>query len=113
MITIYHNPRCRKSREALEILKDRNKNLDIILYLQEPLNENQLKQIVSMLEIEPEQLVRKNEVEWKDNFKGKDISQKDILKAITKYPKLMERPVVVNGKKAVIARPPERVLEII
>ena len=113
MITIYHNPRCRKSREALEILKHKNLELDIVHYLQDTLKVGQLTQIISLLGIEPSALVRKNEKDWKDNFKGKELSQTKVIDAIAEYPKIMERPIVINGKKAIIARPPERVLEII
>ena len=113
MITIYHNPRCTKSREALEILNQKQCDLDIVLYLKDSLSEQKLENIISLLNVKADDLVRKKEIEWKDNFKGKEMNQKEIIKALVKYPKLMERPIVVNGKKAVIARPPEKVLEII
>jgi arsenate reductase len=113
MITIYHNPRCSKSRQALDILSQKHVDFDVVLYLKNPLCEDQLENIISILRIEPEELVRKNETDWKDNYKGKELSHKETIMAIAKYPKLMERPIVVNNKNAVIARPPERVLEII
>ena len=113
MITIYHNPRCTKSREALEILSQKHDDFEIVHYLKNPLNEKQLENVVSLLNIEAIDLVRKNELQWKDNFKDKQLSQKEVIIAIAKYPKLMERPIVINNKKAVIARPTERVLEII
>lgn len=113
MITIYHNPRCTKSREALEIVSQKHDDYEVILYLKNPLNERQLENLVSLLNIEAKDLVRKNEMEWKNNYKGKQLSQKEIINAMAKHPKLMERPIVINNKKAVIARPPQRVLEII
>ena len=113
MITIYHNPRCSKSREALEILRNKHDNFEVVLYLKTPLKQQQLEVIVSLLKIEAQDLVRKNEGDWKYSFKDKKLSHKEIIDAIAKYPKLMERPIVVNDKKAVIARPPQRVLEII
>lgn len=113
MITIYHNPRCSKSRQALDILSQKHDDFEVVLYLKNPLGQQQLENIISILKIEPEELVRKNEMEWKDNYKVKALSRKETIMAIAKYPKLMERPIVVNNKNAVIARPPERVLEII
>jgi arsenate reductase len=113
MITIYHNPRCRKSRETLEILSQSQTNIDVVEYLKNPLNETELKNLISLLNIDAEDLLRKNEAEWKSNFKGKSMSQSEIILAMVEYPKLMERPVVVNKDKAVIARPPQRVLEVI
>lgn len=113
MITIYHNPRCTKSRKALEIVSQKHDDYEVILYLKNPLNEKQLENLVSLLNIEAKDLVRKNEMEWKNNYKGKQLSQKEIINAMAKHPKLMERPIVINNKKAVIARPPQRVLEII
>ena len=113
MITIYHNPRCTKSREALEIVSQKHNDFEVVLYLKNPLNERQLENLVSLLNIEAKDLVRKNEMEWRDNYKDKQLSQKEIIIAIAKHPKLMERPIVKNNKKAVIARPPQKVLEII
>lgn len=113
MITIYHNPRCTKSREALEIVSQKHDDFEVVLYLKNPLNERQLENLVYLLNIEAKDLVRKNEMEWKDNYKDKQLSQKEIIIAIAKHPKLMERPIVKNNKKAVIARPPQKVLEII
>lgn len=113
MITIYHNPRCTKSREALEIVSQKHDDFEVVLYLKNPLNERQLENLVYLLNIEAKDLVRKNEMEWRDNYKDKQLSQKEIIIAIAKHPKLMERPIVKNNKKAVIARPPQKVLEII
>ncbi|MGC6470636.1 MAG: arsenate reductase (glutaredoxin) [Flavobacteriales bacterium] len=113
LVTIYHNPRCRKSREALQILNDKHIQPTIVEYLKTTLDKNQLTKLVSKLAISPIDLVRTNEAIWKDQFKGKQLSDKDIITAMVENPKLIERPIVVRDEKAVIARPPELVLEII
>ena len=113
MITIYHNNRCRKSREGLEILENSNKPFEIKKYLEDVPTKNELQDVISKLAINPIDLVRKNETIWKDNFKNKELSDSQILDAMVKNPKLIERPIVINGNKAVIGRPPEKILEII
>ena len=113
MITIYHNPRCTKSRQGLEIVENSDKPFQIIKYLDEKLSTNQLNIIVKALGIKPIELVRKNEAIWKENFKGKDLTDIEIINAMVANPKLIERPIVINGNKAVIGRPPERILSII
>lgn len=113
MITIYHNPRCRKSREGLELLENSGKDFAVVKYLDEPMSEAQLKEIISLLEIEPLQLVRKNETIWKTNYKDKKLSDSQLISAMVAHPKLIERPIVINGKQAVIGRPPVTILDII
>lgn len=113
MIRIYHNPRCRKSREGLQILKDSGKDFEIIKYLDDPISESELRKIINLLEIEPIELVRKNEAIWKSDYKQKDLSNNDIVLAMIENPKLIERPIVINNKKGVIGRPPSRITEII
>ncbi|WP_223548337.1 arsenate reductase (glutaredoxin) [Aestuariivivens sp. NBU2969] len=113
MITIYHNPRCTKSRQGLEIVENSDKPFQIIKYLDEKLSTKQLNIIVKALGIKPIELVRKNETIWKENFKGKDLSDIEIINAMVANPKLIERPIVINGNKAVIGRPPERIFSII
>ncbi|SDS46240.1 arsenate reductase [Formosa sp. Hel1_31_208] len=113
MITIYHNPRCRKSREGLQLIENSGKDFAIIKYLDEQFSEIQLKKVISLLEISPLELVRKNEPIWKSDFKGKTLSDEAIISAMVNHPKLIERPIVINGKKAVVGRPPEQILEII
>jgi arsenate reductase len=110
---IYHNPRCRKSREGLQILEDSKKEFEVVLYLDNPPSEGELKSIVSKLGISPLELVRKGEADWKENFKGKDLTDDEIIKAMIAYPKLIERPIVVSGNKAVVGRPPERIKELL
>lgn len=113
MLKIYHNPRCRKSREGLAILESNNKKFEIINYLNDILTEKELKQIIELLGIKPIELVRKNEAIWKDKFKGKNLSDNEIILAMVQNPKLIERPIVTYGNKAVIGRPPENILTII
>ena len=113
MIKIYHNPRCRKSREGLQILENSGKEFEIIKYLEDIPSEEELAKIIKKLNINPIQLVRKNEKVWKENFKEKDLSDHEIVKAMIENPKLIERPIVINNNKAVIGRPPETILEYI
>ncbi len=113
MIKIYHNNRCRKSRCGLEILENSGKEFEVVKYLEDIPSEEDLKNIISMLGISPIELVRKNEAIWKENYKGKSLSDKDIIKAMAENPKLIERPIVINGNKAVIGRPPEKIIDII
>ena len=113
MIKVCHNPRCRKSREGLQILENSEKEFEIIKYLEDIPSEEELAKIIKKLNINPIQLVRKNEKVWKENFKGKDLSDHEIVKAMIENPKLIERPIVINNNKAVIGRPPETILEYI
>ena len=113
MIKIYHNPRCRKSREGLAILENSGKEFEIIKYLETIPSLKELTEIIHLLDITPIQLVRKTEKIWKENYKGKEMSDADIIEAITAHPKLIERPIVINKEKAVIGRPPEKINTII
>ncbi|WP_299061082.1 arsenate reductase (glutaredoxin) [uncultured Polaribacter sp.] len=113
MIRIYHNPRCRKSREGLEILENSKKEFKVVKYLDEIPSEKELTNIIQLLGITPIQLVRKTEKIWKENYKGKEMSDAEIIKAMLDNPKLIERPIVINNNKAVIGRPPEDILSII
>ena len=113
MIVIYHNPRCSKSRETIEILETQKANHEVIKYLDEPLSAEKLGKIVKLLNIKPIELIRKNETIWKENFKDLDFSDSELIKVMAKYPILIERPIVINGDKAVIGRPPKKILDII
>ncbi len=113
MIKIYHNPRCSKSRQGLAILEESGKAYEIIKYLENEVDVEQLKAIISKLGIKPIDLVRKNEAIWKSNYKGKSLSDKEIIDAMVTNPKLIERPIVVNENNAVVGRPPEIILNII
>ena len=109
---IYHNPRCSKSRQTLEIIQQKNKNVEIIDYLNNVPTEQELIDIIKLLKIKPEELVRKGEDIYKENFKGKILTDTAWIKAMIEHPKLIERPIVISGNKAVIGRPPEKVLEL-
>lgn len=113
MITIYHNPRCSKSREGLQIVAQSGKDFTVINYIKEPLTVNELKDLIALLGITPIDLVRKGESIWKEQFKGKTLSNDQIIQAMVDYPRLMERPVVVHGKNAIIGRPPLNIKSIL
>ncbi len=113
MIKIYHNNRCSKSRMGLKLLEESGKNFEIINYLEHIPSKETLKNIINLLKIKPIELVRKNEVIWKEQYKGKDLSDNEIIDAMIANPKLIERPIVINGTKAVIGRPTDKISEII
>jgi arsenate reductase len=113
MIKIYHNPRCSKSREALNILENETTDFKVIKYLDEELNAKELAEIIKLLRIKPIELVRKNESLWKDNFKNSTFTDRELIDVMIKNPKLIERPIVINGNKAVVGRPPKKILDII
>lgn len=109
MLTIYHNPRCRKSRETLQLIEDSGELVEVIEYLKEVPSKKELTKLVEMLGIKPYDLLRRGEADFKDNFKGKDLSDEEWIEAMIEYPKLIERPIVVREHKAVLGRPPENV----
>lgn len=113
MIKIYHNPRCSKSREGLQIVENSNIAYEIIKYLDNQLSEKELTQIIRLLNIPPLNLVRKNEKIWKEHFKGKEFTDQELIKILANHPKLIERPIVVHNNKAVIGRPPSTILSIL
>jgi len=113
MIKIYHNPRCSKSRQGLAILENSNIDFEIIKYLDTPPTEEELTNIISKLGIAPIDLVRKNEAIWKENFKGKDFSDKKLIEIMVQNPKLIERPIVIHNNTAVVGRPPEKINTIL
>jgi arsenate reductase len=113
MIKIYHNPRCQKSREGLAFLEASGEEFEIIKYLENTISENELTTIISKLGIKPLDLLRKNEAVWKRNFEGKELTESAIILAMTHHPKLIERPIVVKGNKAVIGRPSEKISELL
>ena len=112
-VTIYHNPRCSKSRQTLALIEEKGIEPDIIEYLTSPPSEAELDNILTLLGIEPEALMRKGEDEFKQYFKGKTLSRVEAISLMVQYPKVIERPVVVNGNKATVGRPPESVLDIL
>ncbi len=113
-VTIYHNPRCSKSRQTLALLEDRGVELEIIDYLKTPPSASELKSILNKLGLSARDIVRKGEDAYKDNnLSDKSISDDDIIAAMVTTPKLIERPIVVAGEKAALGRPPESVLKIL
>lgn len=110
--TIYHNPRCGKSREALALLEEKNATIDVINYINEPLTFDQLRDVLDILDIPAEDLIRKNEAVWKDLFADKELSEEEFIYAMIEHPKLMQRPIVVKGDKAVIARPASEIEQL-
>jgi len=112
MITIYHNNRCSKSREGLGLLQNSGEEFKIINYLTDIPTKTELKKIVALLNIKPIDLIRKNEAIWKEHYKTQDLTGNQVIQAMVKYPKLIERPIVINGDKAVIGRPPNKILEV-
>jgi arsenate reductase len=111
--TIYHNPRCGKSRDTLAIIRDHGIEPTIIEYLKTPPTKDELRSIVKKLGLKPEQLVRKGEDVYKEDFAGKSLDEEQWLEVLAKNPILIERPIVVRGGKAIIGRPPEKVRELL
>lgn len=110
---ILHNPRCRKSRETLELIRNAGVEPEIILYLEDVPTKKELQDLLAKLKLSPESLIRKGEAIYKEQFKGKTLSDKEWIDTMVKYPKLIERPIVVKGKKAILGRPPENVLPLL
>jgi len=113
MVTIYHNPRCSKSRQTLELLQSKGIDPEVVLYLENPLDSSTLTELLKKLDIGAQQLLRRSEPQFKDNFRDRELTEMQLVEAMIRYPKLIERPIVVVDDRAVIGRPPENVLEII
>lgn len=113
-LTLYHNPRCSKSRGALELLEERGFNPDVVRYLENPPDAATLKALLGKLGIGARQLLRIGEDEYKElDLANTALSDEQLIAAMAAHPKLIERPILVVGDKAVIGRPPEKVLEIL
>ncbi len=112
-IIVYHNSRCSKSRYALAYLDDKKVEYEIVEYLKDVPTKDELTNIIKMLGILPEGLVRKGEPDFKENFKGRELTNNEWIEAMIQYPKLIERPIVIKNNKAVIARPTERIDELV
>ena len=113
-VTIYHNPRCSKSRQTLKILQDEGHAPEIIEYLKTPPSVAQLGHILDMLGIEPQELMRKKEKEFSENDLGREtLSREALIEAMVENPVLIERPIVISNDRAIIGRPPEAVRQII
>ncbi len=114
MVTLYHNPRCAKSREALTLLQAHTQKINVVLYLENPPTAKALKELLAILNINARQLLRKSEDTYKElNLADEKLSEAALIKAMVSNPKLIERPIAINGNKAIIGRPPENVLSIL
>ena len=113
-ITIYHNPRCSKSRATLELLKTSGRDPQLVEYLKEPPTAETLDDILDLLGMEPRDLMRKKEKEYREaGLDNPDLGRKELIAAMVEHPRLIERPIVIANGKAAIGRPPEKVLEIL
>ena len=113
MIQVFHNPRCTKSRECLAFLENSDKEYEVIKYLETSPTFDELSDIIKKLNVKPIELVRQKEPLWIEKFKSKKLSDKQIIEAMIANPILIERPIVINGDKAMIARPLEKAVAII
>ena len=113
-IKIYHNPRCSKSRMTMALLTEKGIQANVVEYLQSPPSKQELDDILNMLKLQPRQLMRTHEAEYKDNnLADESLSRDQLIDAMLKFPKLIERPIVISNGKAAIGRPPETVLSIL
>jgi arsenate reductase len=111
MLTIYHNPRCSKSRQTLQLIEENNQEVSIVEYLKTPLSSDDIKKLLSLLNISPIEMMRTKEAEFKEqNLKG--ANDNTLITAMVNTPKLIERPIVTSKNNAVIGRPPENVLTL-
>jgi len=113
LITIYHNNRCGKSRSALCLLEESGQKFQTVEYLKDVPSVEEIKSILKKLKLKPHDIIRTKEDVYLENFKGKDLTDEQWTQAMHEHPILMERPIVMNGNKAVVARPPEKVKEIL
>ncbi|VAW76770.1 Uncharacterized protein YfgD, not an arsenate reductase [hydrothermal vent metagenome] len=113
-VTIYHNPRCSKSRQTLELLEQNGVDADVVEYLETPPDTDQLEHILKLLKLEPHELIRTNESEYREQgMDNPDLSRQQLIALMVKHPKVIQRPIVIKDGKAAIGRPPETVLEIL
>lgn len=111
--TIYHNPRCSKSRQTLQLLEDNGVEPEVVLYLEQPPTRAQLITLLSKLKLSPRELLRKGEDEYKAlDLANPELEDEELLDAMVAHPKLIERPIVVRGERAVLGRPPENILKL-
>jgi arsenate reductase len=111
--TIIHNPRCGKSRNALAALVEAGREPEIRLYLNDVLNAEELKNLLKKLKLDPIDIIRKTENDYKENYKGKSLNNEQWIEAMISYPKLIQRPIIIKGEKAIIARTPEAISSIL
>lgn len=111
--TIYHNPRCSKSRESLQLLQEKELDYTIVEYLKTPPTRSELQDLLAKLDLKPSQLIRKTEAIYKEHYKGKSLQEDEWMDAMLNYPRLIQRPIVIHGNKAVIGRPIDQVKELL
>lgn len=113
-VTIYHNPRCSKSRQALALLEEEGVIPTVVKYLDTPPDAATLGNLLDMLGLQPRELMRKGEAEYADlNLANPDLTRAQLIEAMVAHPRLIERPIVVSDGQAIIGRPPEKVLDIL
>ena len=112
-LTIYHNPRCRKSREAIQYMEGRGVSFKIVKYLDQLFDLNTLGEVLKKIDMKPSEIVRRNEILWKKDYDGNNLSEDQILKLLVDQPRLIERPIVTLGNKGVLARPIESLIEFL
>lgn len=114
MWTIYHNPRCSKSRQTLQLLQDKGVEPEVVLYLETPPSRETLAELLQKLDLSARELLRSGEDAYKElGLKDKNLSEQQLIDAMAQHPKLIQRPIVIKGDKAVLGRPPENVLELL
>ncbi|SDT08298.1 arsenate reductase [Halopseudomonas sabulinigri] len=112
-VTIYHNPRCSKSRQTLELLENQGADIEVVRYIDDQLNNAELSELLQLLGMSARELMRKGEAVYKElNLDNPELSEAQLVQALADYPRLIERPIVVRDGNAVIGRPPEKVLEL-
>lgn len=110
MIKLYHNPRCGKSRQGLAIIEQSGKPFEVIKYLENSPNTEELRQLLDKLQVKPLELIRQKESVWIKEFKGKDLTDEDLIAAMATHPILIERPIIIRGNTAIIGRPTEKII---
>lgn len=112
-IKIYHNPRCSKSRDSFNLLTEKGLDFETRAYLKTPPSQEELEDLLQKLDYKAAQLIRKTEPAYKEHFKGKTLSESEWIQAMLEYPKLIERPIIIVGDKAVVARPIEKLMDLL
>ena len=112
-LTIYHNPRCRKSREAIRFLEEKGVSFNIVKYFDQPFDVNSLGEVLKKIDMKPSEILRRKEILWKKEYDCKNLSEDQILELLVEQPRLIERPIVTVGNKGVLARPIESLIEFL
>ena len=113
MLTIYHNPRCRKSRETLDIINEQGTEVKVIEYLSHVPTKDELASLLKKLNLSAVDIIRKGEPVYKELYKGKELTEDEWIEAMISHPKLIERPIVVKGDEAILGRPPQNVIKLL